>query len=294
MNRLQKKCLFAATGMHLLLLVILLVGPAFLSSHSQMDDSETIDIIPPNLIDGNSFGGGPKAPASAPAPAPQQPVAQVVQPPQTSVKAEVEPPKPQSQPVEQSKPQPIVQKETPKPVKRAAESVDPKKEKTKPPLVLKPVTRSQNDAERSAQANARAQQLAAANRRAEAFRKAARSLSSGLSSSTEIETPGGFGGEGEAFANYASVVKSIYENAWIEPTDSSLDDATAKVTVTIASDGTVISARISQPSGDAQVDASVQRTLNNVKFIAPFPSGTTDKERTFIINFNLKAKRLSA
>ena len=62
--------------------------------------------------------------------------------------------------------------------------------------------------------------------------------------------------------------------------------------MTIASDGTVISARIITPSGDAGVDASVQRTLDRVTFIAPFPEGATEKERTYIINFNLKAKRM--
>ena len=69
------------------------------------------------------------------------------------------------------------------------------------------------------------------------------------------------------------------------------DDANAKVTVTIARDGTVISARILTPSGDAGVDASVQRTLDRVTFIAPFPEGATETERTYTINFNLKAKR---
>ena len=66
-----------------------------------------------------------------------------------------------------------------------------------------------------------------------------------------------------------------------------------KATVTIASDGTVLSARILKPSGDASVDRSVQRTLDRVTFIAPFPEGAKDKQRTYTINFNLKAKRLS-
>jgi outer membrane biosynthesis protein TonB len=54
----------------------------------------------------------------------------------------------------------------------------------------------------------------------------------------------------------------------------------------------VISAHIITPSGDNGVDATVQRTLNRISFIRPFPAGTTDKERTYIINFNLKAKRM--
>jgi TonB family protein len=62
--------------------------------------------------------------------------------------------------------------------------------------------------------------------------------------------------------------------------------------VTIASDGTVITARIVTPSGDAGVDNSIQRALDRVTFIAPFPEGAKEKERIFIIKFNLKAKRM--
>ena len=100
------------------------------------------------------------------------------------------------------------------------------------------------------------------------------------------------GNSSAAYANYASVVKSVYEQAWVPPDNAQNDDANVKVTVTIASDGTVISARVLTPSGDAGVDASVQHTLDRVTFIAAFPEGATEKERTYTINFNLKAKRL--
>ncbi|MGH7952956.1 MAG: TonB family protein, partial [Limisphaerales bacterium] len=95
-----------------------------------------------------------------------------------------------------------------------------------------------------------------------------------------------------AYANYADVVKSIYEQAWVPPDNTDNDEANTKVRVTIASDGTVVSARIITPSDDSKVDASVQRTLERVTFIAPFPEGAAEKERTYIINFNLKAKRM--
>jgi len=39
MNRLQKKCIMATAGFHLLLLVILFVGPAFFWSREKPDDS---------------------------------------------------------------------------------------------------------------------------------------------------------------------------------------------------------------------------------------------------------------
>lgn len=100
------------------------------------------------------------------------------------------------------------------------------------------------------------------------------------------------GNSSAAYANYADVVKSVYEQAWVPPDNAENDEANTKVRVTIASDGTVISARIITPSGDAGVDASIQRTLERVTFIKPFPAGAQEQERTYIINFNLKAKRM--
>jgi TonB family protein len=126
-------------------------------------------------------------------------------------------------------------------------------------------------------------------RQAQAIRSALRNLKSNLPPGTTIDMPGN---SSVAYANYASVVKSIYEQAWVPPDNANNDEANAKVSVTIASDGTVISAHIVAPSGDAGVDASVQRTLNRVTFIEPFPDGAKEKDRTYIINFNLKTKRL--
>ena len=93
-----------------------------------------------------------------------------------------------------------------------------------------------------------------------------------------------------AYANYASVVKSIYDRAWTLP-DSIAADENTSVKVIIASDGTVLSARIIERSGDAPVDASVQRALDRVTFIAPFPEGSSDKQRTYTINFNPQIKK---
>jgi len=92
--------------------------------------------------------------------------------------------------------------------------------------------------------------------------------------------------------NYAAIVKDKYQTAWTQPDASASDDAIIRVSVTIRSDGAVTSTQILTPSGDASVDASVQRTLNRVTFIAPFSNGAKEKERTFIINFNLKTKRM--
>jgi len=64
------------------------------------------------------------------------------------------------------------------------------------------------------------------------------------------------------------------------------------VRVTIASDGTVISARVIDASGDDALDSSVQKTIERVTFIAPFPEGTTDKQRIYTINFNPQLRKM--
>ena len=102
MNRIQKKCFIASTGFHLLLMVILLVGPAFLSSSSKTDNRPMIDIVPLKTIDEAMApsGGNPNArppepqpqpPARRPQPQPQ--IAQAEPPPQPRVQ-QAEPPKP--------------------------------------------------------------------------------------------------------------------------------------------------------------------------------------------------------
>ena len=67
MSRLQKKCFIVSAGVHLLLFVILLVGPAFLSSKSHSEDAQTLDFYPSKLIEAALTGGGNRN-AKAPAP----------------------------------------------------------------------------------------------------------------------------------------------------------------------------------------------------------------------------------
>jgi TonB family protein len=137
----------------------------------------------------------------------------------------------------------------------------------------------------------RIQQIADARKRAaNQLRRAADSIRENTSPTTTIEESGP-GGGGPSYANYGAWVKTKYDNAWLAPDDAASDDAVAKVSVTIANNGTVVSSHITRASGDSQVDRSVQATLDRVTFIAPFPDGAKEKQRTYIINFNLKAKR---
>ena len=94
-----------------------------------------------------------------------------------------------------------------------------------------------------------------------------------------------------AVANYATVVRSVYDQAWALPDKIANDNENITVSVTISSDGTVVSSRIVTPSGDGPVDASVQQSLDRVTFVAPFPEGSTDKERSYTIVFNPQIKK---
>ena len=78
MNRLQKKCFIATAGFHLLLLVILFVGPAFFWAREKADDTPVLEMIPANLVDSATTGVQGAQPPPAPA---QTPVKPVVTPP---------------------------------------------------------------------------------------------------------------------------------------------------------------------------------------------------------------------
>jgi TonB family protein len=278
MNRLQKKCVIATAGIHLLLLLVLVFGSAFFSPRPKPDDTQLLNVISSTTVDA-ALNSGVRNPAP-PAPAP------VIVPPPQPV-----PPAPVIQPAPQPpEPKPVVTppptiperlanffKPEPKPVKPAPEKPEPKQHQIQintqlvsrvAPKITAPTDNSQQTAQ--------------------AINKAIQNLKKNFSPGTAIDMPGD---STVAYANYASVVKSIYDRAWTLPDSIANDDENVKVTVTIASDGTVISAHIIERAGDAPVDNSVQRTLDRVTFIAPFPEGATDKERSYTINFNPKAKR---
>jgi len=272
MNRLQKKCLFATAGFHLLLLVILFVGPAFFNSTPKTDDSPVLDMIPSTTIDA-AFNSGVKG-ATPPPPTP------IVTPPPP----QPTPNPPEPQPIVKPAPAPVPQQTlvqriekifTPEPVKPA-----PKPVENTPKVNLNLVTRTapKTSTQTKPKENSQAAKIAA------------QSLRTRLSQATAVDMPGD---SSVAYANYASAVKSKYDAAWILPDSVANDDENVKVTVTIASDGTVISSSIVTASGDMSLDTSVRRTLDRVAFIAPFPEGSTDKQRTYTINFNPQLKRLS-
>jgi TonB family protein len=262
MNRLQKKCVITTAGIHLLLLLILIVGPGFFNPKPKADDTQVLDVIPANLIDA-AFSSGVKN-ATPPAPAP------IVQPqPAPTPKPAVQPP-PAPAPTLVERVERIFKSEPAKPVPTPVPTENPShKIQVNTQLVARSSTKSLTT--KTTHDDSRV------------INNAIRSLKNNLSSATEIDMPGN---SSAAYANYGAAVVSVYHNAWISPDDMANDSAVVKFSVTIASDGTVIGAHIIDPSGDTNVDAAVQRMLSRVAFIAPFPNGATEKERTYTINFN--------
>jgi TonB family protein len=280
MSRLQKKCFVGATGFHVLVLGLLFAGPVFFAA-DKADESPVIEFIPTMTTDANRSGGGaPRPPALQPQPQPQPQVQPQVQPPapQPQPRPIRQPDPPKVAPEKDTKPDP--DSDEPKPEKKAHKvQVSDTVVKLKQPSGKTSNTKSSTQPSSS---SARQQQVASA----------LKSISGNLSSTTTVEMPEGPGGGGPSYANYAQVVRKIYTDAWHIPPDVTDDEATVKVRVTIARAGNVVSSSITQSSGSAAVDRSIQAALDRVTFVAPFPEGAKDSQRTFTISFSLKAKKL--
>ena len=268
MNRLQKKCTIVTVGIHVLLVVILVVGPGFFAPKPKVDDLQILDVIPANLIDA-AFNSG---------------VRDATPPPPTPV---VTPPAPTPTP---PTPTPTPRTETPEPVRPVVREPTPEPkpaEKPKIQINTQLVTRNapKNTTPTTTQDDTRRQQRL----RQQAYQNAIRSLKENFKPGTVIDMPGN--GSGPSYASYRNVLASVYYQAWEMPNDANADDETVLVSVTIAHDGTVISSRIITPSGNAAVDRSVQATLERVQYIASFPDGMNEEQHTFQINFEPKIKK---
>jgi len=288
MNRLAKKCIIASSLLHGTLVLVLLVGPAFLTSNPPLSSKDIIDFIPAQIIDANMTGGGNPNVAPAPLQPRPEPPAPVPPTPRPEPRAEVRP-EPKPEPKEEVKPEDRNDKPDPDALEATPKNRKPKVDLTR--KVTNPAAKANAKAKAEAAAAERAQAAAEAKRRQDTLKGSLSSLRNNTGGKVDIGDVAGPGGGGPSYASFETVLKSIYFNNWREPSDATLEDAVVKATVTIASDGTVLSARVTKTSGDPAVDRSVQRLLEDVTFIAPFPAGAKEKQRTYPLSFSLKAKR---
>ena len=284
MSRLQKKCFIGATGVHLLLFGVLIVGPAFFVA-DKIDESDVITFVPAILTDDKLSSPG----ATAPRPVQPQPQPQ---PPQPQPQQIVEPPKPQPQPQPERDPDPP-KAETPKDNKPDPDSLEPKTEKKKPQVKVSNTVVKLKQPSKTTTTSKDTAQNEANKERQQQVATALRSIRGNLSATAKVELPEGpGGGSGVSYANYAQEVRRVYTEAVRIPTDLEDESAVVKVRVTIARNGNVVSSSIVTPSGSTQLDRVIQATLDRVTFVAPFPQGAKDAQRTFTISFDLRAKKL--
>lgn len=278
MTRLQKKCLIAAAGAHLLVVVVVLCS-GFIVSRPKADETQLLTVIPSNAIDKLLSSGEQNAPPPQPAPPvkpvdPTPPTPPAPEPPKPVV---TPPPRPAVEPL----PQPTPPQENPE-----IEIPQPKPPKRQIQVDLNPVVRDPRQAaDDSAAVAAKAERIAReqARQRERAFQKALNTISRNASSAVEVSLPGN---SSASYANYGAIVVSTYHNAWVSPDSMTSDTAMVGFSVTIARDGTVISAHIVSASGESNVDNAVRRMLERVNFIHEFPADSTDQERTYHIDFN--------
>jgi colicin import membrane protein len=295
MNRLQKKCMLVSGGIHLLLAVMLIFGPGFLSSHSHDNAPPLLKFVPGATVESIMSGGGDSsvknspAEATSPAPTPVVTPNPIVTPP-------VEVPQP---PVERV--QPRQQEKEPTPIPRDPPRVNTP---TIDPKPIKPDSRKAKEINvdltvktssaadlKAKQAKAAAAAVAAEQTRlkniAAAFGKATTGIRNGVSDGVKVNVSPGPGGGGVAYGNIKSAIYTKYYDAWKVPNGA--PNLTVWVSITLSRDGTVVTTRITKRSGDADLDESVQSALNRVRTIAPLPDGSEDP-REFSFGFNPEMK----
>ena len=285
-NRLQKKCVIAATSVHLLLLLILLVGPAFFTPDSKLLTTAEINFVPAMLIDEALQGGGsPQGGQTAPPPL-NNPPPEVVKP-----RDDVKQPDPKPA-IEPAKP---VVKPTPKQVE-TEDAIDPNPKKPQKHTVKvnlteirkKPAT---STPPKSANSDSSAdKELAKA---VAALKGTAQGIRNNTSGSTSIQL--GPGGGGPTYASYNSEIQRIYKQRYDLALSSAGniggEQASVEASITIARDGRVVSTRIVTPSRNAALNKLVERVLDSVSTLRPFPEGAKDAQRTLNIIFELTPRQ---
>ena len=261
MGRLKRSCVVGSVVFHALTLALLVLAPVLLAK--RVEKVQVIDLIPSEIVDQIMAPPAPVAPPTPPTPTPPKP--KPTPPDPTPPKSK--PVKPKPKPVEVVKPKP-----KPKPVK-------PKIKVNLNSTMRQPDTQKvkaqQAAAERARQAEAKRQA---------ALKQSLNKLDSKLSGRTSVNVPQGR----YAAANYESLIRRKYVDATIHPGTIS-GDPVVKVQLVIARNGKVISARIIGVSGLASWDRAVQKALDRVKRISPFPAGMSGAKKTFNLNFNSRS-----
>lgn len=304
---LQKKCLTASAVVHGLLLMLVVVGSAFIPQKPTINGPEfEIVNIPdvlvedPNVLSGNSAAGRPQ---ETPQTKPQAPVSQ---PPPVTPAPPIVKPEPLKSETSKVMPQPPVeQPKTPKPdpeenpfdFKTAKTFKNPPKpEKTESPFKLNEATKqtiktAPRQTSESDSARATTERANQATKLAQALEGTKKALQ-GTGSRVGLNYSDIIGPGDRAQMSYDLAIAKIYEDEFKKRSNfpNRGNEPPVEVEVTVRRDGTVMGDRIAKKSGRSQFDRAVQDVLNTVKKnkVIPFPADFKSETRTIKINFNLE------
>ena len=254
MGKLKRSCLAGSFVLHTMIIALLVLGPMLLAK--RQEKVQVIDLIPSEIVDQIL---SPKVSVTPP----------------TTTKTKPTPPKPK--PVKITKPKPKPTPPKPKPVKIT-------KPKPQIKVNLKPTIRRPDSSKVKAQQEAAERARKANAQRQETLNNSINRLSSNLSGSTAVNAPLGR----LAAANYESLIRKKYMDATFHPGAINRDPV-VKVRLVIARSGNVLSAQIINNSGVTSWDRAVQKSLDRVKHIAPFPKSISGSKKTFTLNFNSRS-----
>ena len=254
MGKLKRSCLAGSFVLHTMIIALLVLGPMLLAK--RQEKVQVIDLIPSEIVDQIL---SPKVSVTPP----------------TTTKTKPTPPKPK--PVKITKPKPKPTPPKPKPVKIT-------KPKPQIKVNLKPTIRRPDSSKVKAQQEAAERARKANAKRQETLNNSIKRLSSNLSGSTAVNAPLGR----LAAANYESLIRKKYMDATFHPGAINRDPV-VKVRLVIARSGNVLSAQIINNSGVTSWDRAVQKSLDRVKHIAPFPKSISGSKKTFTLNFNSRS-----
>ena len=273
MGKLKRSFVAGSFVLHTVIIALLVLGPVLLAKREEK--VQVIDLIPSEIVDQiltpEVSVNPPAPPQTKPKPTPPKPKSVKI----TKPKSKPTPPKPK--PVKITKPKPKPTPPKPKQVKIT-------KPKPKIKVNLKPTIRRTDSSKAKAQQEAAERARKAYAKRQQSLNKSLDRLNNNLSSSTAVKAPLGR----LAAANYESLIRRKYMDATFHPGAIS-GDPVVKVRIVIARSGNVLSARIVNSSGINSWDRSVQKSLDRVKHIGPFPKAISGTQKTFTLNFNSRS-----
>ncbi len=277
--------------------LLLFVGLPFASCHKPPT------IQPVEIIDLGSLRPGPGLPPPTPSSeqnTPTQPAPEIQNP------KSIIPVPPESAPAEEPEPTPTPPTPEPKPEPKPT----PKTEPTPLP-VTKPVPTPQPEApaKHQVKVSTTKKKVSASTSPSETKTSSPKStapagpttsdIKNRLASKLPAEQDGGGGdGAGNAgrpdgvaddFSWYRALIKQSIQSAWKKPPIPAGEKIYTEVEIKIAFDGSVTFIKLSRPSGDPAMDASVEQAVRSTpRLPKPLPTGLGSPDYTVIIQFKLE------